>query len=64
MALNLLDERCKRDQQEIIREAIINDGEDPDTAWELESEGNQAFLIKRGLPSNNGDEKIEETLQE
>jgi hypothetical protein len=59
-ALNLLDERCKREQRDIINEAIINDGEDPNATWELKSEGSQAFLIKRGLLSNNGDEKIED----
>jgi hypothetical protein len=59
VALRLLEERLRNDQKEIIDDCIVEAGEDPSATWEIKSEGNQVFLIKRGRI--NGNAEIEET---
>jgi hypothetical protein len=49
IALHLLEERLRNDQKEIIEDCIANAGEDPKAVWEMKSEGNEVFLIKRGM---------------
>jgi hypothetical protein len=47
-ALRLLDERCRREQQEVINDFIVESGESLRGAWEMKEIDAETFLIRRG----------------